>query len=205
MPSPRATSTPATTGADSTLRDTTPWRFPKFKIRRRGDFPPPPAPSPSHEAHSPRRASMPAFPVSQEEHLCRWRSRHDVLLRTWARAWGLVLYSHHPHPPGHSLAPTLLSRLLLSSLLSSASQLSPRARYAHRGRARSHYVAHALRPRARYAHPGPPSAPSPPLHAHRFRLRTRYSHDKRGPVLLFTYHHEELLYLVSAYRLVLHY
>ena len=38
MPSPRATSTPATTGVDSTLRDTTPWRFPKFKIRRRGDF-----------------------------------------------------------------------------------------------------------------------------------------------------------------------
>ena len=68
MPSPRATSTPATTGVDSTLRDTTPWRFPKFKIRRRGDFPLPPAPSPSHEAHSPRRASMPAFPVSQEEH-----------------------------------------------------------------------------------------------------------------------------------------
>ena len=183
MPSPRATSTPATTGVDSTLRDTTPWRFPKFKVQRRGDFPLPPAPSPSHEAHSPRRASMPAFPVSQEEHLCRWCSRHDVLLRTWARAWGLVLYSHHPHPPGHSLAPTLFSRLLLSSLLSSASQLSPRARYAH---------------------PGPPSAPSPPLHAHRVPLRTRYSHDKRGPSLLFTYYHEELLYLVSAYRLVLH-
>ena len=46
---------------------------------------------------------MPTFPVSQEEHLCRWCSRHDVLLRTWARAWGLVLYSYHPHPPGHSL------------------------------------------------------------------------------------------------------
>jgi len=181
VPPPRATSTPATTGVDSTLRGTTPWRFSKFKIRRRGDFP---LPHLRRTKHSSRRARMPAFPVSQEEHLCRWCSRHDVLLRTWARAWGLVLYSHHPHPPGHSLAPTLLSRLLLSSLLSSASQLSPRARYAH---------------------PGPPSAPSPPLHAHRFRLRTRYSHDKRGPVLLFTYHHEELLYLVSAYRLVLHY
>ena len=38
MPPPRATSTPATTGVDSTLRATTPWRFSKFKIRRRGDF-----------------------------------------------------------------------------------------------------------------------------------------------------------------------
>ena len=69
MPSPRATSTPATTGVDSTLRDTTPWRFPKFKIRRRGDFPLPPAPSPSQEAHPPRRASMPAF-LSPKKSTC---------------------------------------------------------------------------------------------------------------------------------------
>ena len=39
LPPPRATSTPATTGVDSSLRATTPCRFLEFKIRRRGDFP----------------------------------------------------------------------------------------------------------------------------------------------------------------------
>ena len=183
MPSPRATSTPATTGVDSTLRDTTPWRFPKFKIRRRGDFPLPPAPSPSHEAHSPRRASMPAFPVSQEEHLCRWRSRHDVLLRTWARAG-----------------------LECSTLTSITRRDIP----LHRLSCLVYYCLVCCLPPASCR----PEQDTPILALPRRRRRrcTRIAFGcaqdirttNEGRLYHFTYYHEELLYLVSAYRPVLH-
>ena len=68
---PRVISTPATTGVNSALRATTPWRFSNTKFLATMRVAP--APSWSHEAHSPRRAGMSAFPVSQKESLCRWR------------------------------------------------------------------------------------------------------------------------------------
>ena len=118
-----------------------------------------PVQSPSHEAHSPRRERVLAFPVSHQEHLCRWRFRHDVLLRTWAGAWRCSLHRHRRHPAGHSFQPTLLSRLLLPNVLPSTSQLSPRLIYAH---------------------PDPPYAPSPPLQAECFRRFLLYCTIDKG-------------------------
>ena len=95
--------------------------------------------------------------------------------------------SASPSPPaiaGGILLRRLLFRLLLLNLVYFASELSPSTRYTY---------------------PGPLSAPSPPLYAHRVRLRTRYSHDKREPCKLFSPVDEYLICLVLAYGLVLHY
>ena len=46
------------------------------------------APSPSHVAHSPRRADVVTFPVCQDGHLWRWCFHHGVRFRTWVLQWG---------------------------------------------------------------------------------------------------------------------
>ena len=71
LPPPLVISTPATTGVNSALTATTPWRFSNIKFLATMRVAP--APSLSHEADSPRRASMSAFPVSQKASLCHWR------------------------------------------------------------------------------------------------------------------------------------
>ena len=122
----------------------------------------PSVPCPSHVVHSPRRADVVAFPVRQEEHLCRCRSRHGVRFRTWVLAWGVACDPHHPL----TRRACSLRRLSCTTIVYCC-------------------LVRCLKPAnlallASNAYVGPPasSPPLPPLQGHRFRLRAKQSHDQ---------------------------